>query len=164
MAGWGCLLVLAGWGLEASAQDDAVNFKVPKINERGQVESVMTGDRAQLRPGKPIIIHGMKIEFFEEDGETVKMTVTSPACVYDARKREAASEEAIDIRGEAYQVEGKGYRYFMERDRMEIFNDVRVRFRGKARDPGDDAEQDANQDTEQDPPGEPRDETTEPSS
>lgn len=127
---------MTGLGTAAFAQDDAVNFKVPRINEDGVVESVMTGDRARLRPGEPIAVEGMKILFFRPDGETVQMTVRSPACLYDPRKREAASEETIAIRGEGYRVDGKGYRYWMERERMEIYSDVRVRFRGEIGPPG----------------------------
>jgi hypothetical protein len=92
------------------------------------MESVMTGERAKIRPGKPMEVEGLKILFFEDDGKTVELTVTSPACRYDARGREAESEHPVDIRGETFHVEGVGYTYRMEEEKIEIRDKVRVRF------------------------------------
>jgi hypothetical protein len=131
---WRGWLVMGVAGvLPLSGQDDAVNFKVPRINDKGVMESVMTGERAKIRPGRPMEVEGLRIQFFQDDGETVKLTVTSPGCSYDARSREAESDQAVEIRGDTFRVEGVGYTYRMEKEQMEIRDKVRVRFWGMER-------------------------------
>lgn len=124
----GCLAWIAGGACLLFAQDDAVNFKVPRVNEAGVMESVMTGERAKIVPGKPMRVEILKILFFEDDGETVNLTVTSPACRYDPRERLAVSEHPVEIQGQTFHVQGVGYEYRMEEEKMEIHNKVRVRF------------------------------------
>jgi LPS export ABC transporter protein LptC len=117
------------------AQDDIVNFKVPQVNAQGVIESVMMGERARMQPGKPMDIQELTILFYNDDGKTVSMTVRSPGCRYDAKTREAISEEAVDIQGDGFRVQGVGYTYRMEKEQMEIYNKVRVRLKRSASTP-----------------------------
>ena len=130
-AGWFVAVACGVSGV--AAQDDAVNFTVPQINADGVMESIMTGERAEIRPGKPMDVEGFRILFFEEDGETVKLTVTSPGCRYDPRAREAESDQPVDIQGNQFRVKGVGYTYRMQKEQMEIHSKVKVRFWGRNR-------------------------------
>lgn len=119
------LLVLS----PAGGQTVANSFKVPEIDENGVMKSLFTGEKAIMYPDKPTEVLGLTIEFFEEDGKTVEVKVTSPKCFYDNVEGVATSEETVRISGEDFDVEGKGYRFVKDEQRMQIFSDAKVTFR-----------------------------------
>ncbi len=129
--------------LNASAQDVIQNFKVPDIDDEGRLKSMLMGEKAKIIPGKPMPVEGLKIQFFEPDGETVKLNIVSPGCVYDTRDGVAVSEQPIRIFGNGFLVSGVGYRYEKDQERLEIHSKVRVRFRRKATRPDSQSEQTA---------------------
>lgn len=119
-------------GSTACAQDIIRNFRVPEIDEEGRLKSMLMGESARIIPGKPMPIEGLRIQFFEPDGENVKLNIVSPGCVYDTKEGIATSDESIRIFGNGFLVSGVGYRYEKDRERMKIHSKVRVRFRRKA--------------------------------
>jgi hypothetical protein len=132
--GWRWFALALLTAVPAMAQDDIENFKVPEIDEEGRLKSMFRGDKARIVPGKPMEVEGLTIDFFEPDGKTVKLNIVSPGCFYDSQKGVAVSELPIQIRGEGFRIRGVGYRYERDRERLEIHNKVRVRFRHKAPD------------------------------
>lgn len=112
-----------------SAQTDVSNFRVPDVNDEGVLVSLLTGDKARMYPSKPMWIQNMVIEYYLEDGKTVQMRLTSPECYYNTRTNEASSKEDVFIEGNDFTVEGTGYRFDSNTNRMEILNDVRVVFK-----------------------------------
>ena len=111
------------------AQTDVGNFRVPDVDENGVLKSIMTGENAKMFPDKPMIIEGLVIEFYEKDGETVNIRLTSPGCEYDTRANYATSEKPVKIEGSEFTVEGEGYTFDSNTSRMEIHNKVRVVFK-----------------------------------
>jgi len=116
-------------GLRLAAQTDVGGFRVPEVNEKGVLTSLMTGESARMTPNQPVAIKGLEIKFFEEDGETVSSRITSPACDYDAAAREVKSETPIRITGDGYEITGTGYVFDLETNRLEIHSESRVRFK-----------------------------------
>lgn len=133
-----------------SAQDVIRNFKVPEIDDEGRLKSMLMGAQATIVPGKPMPVEDLRIQFFQPDGKTVKLNIVSPGCVYDPKEGVAVSEQPIRIFGDGFLVSGVGYRYEKDRERMEIHNNVRVRFRRKASSPDEQPEEAAAE-----PPSEP---------
>ncbi|MDF3128067.1 LPS export ABC transporter periplasmic protein LptC [Kiritimatiellaeota bacterium B1221] len=108
------------------AQTDVGKFKVPDIDENGVMVSLMTGESARMYPQKPMEITRLTMEFYEEDGETVKLKITSPFCNYDSRTNSATSEEKVKIEGPQYTITGEGYVFEATYSRLEIQNNVKV--------------------------------------
>ncbi len=120
----------AGWsGARLVAQTVGGGIRIPELNEQGIRTSMLTGARARMFPGKPVQIEGLVIEFFEADGETVRMRLESPGCEYDDRRGKAVSDEQVHITGEGFDIRGKGYEYVARDSRMEIQSEVKVRLR-----------------------------------
>lgn len=113
---------------QLSAQTDVGNFRVPDTDEEGVLKTLLTGEKAKMYPDKPMWIEGLVIEFYEEDGETVRLRLTSPGCHYDTRSSYAESDESVRIVGENFTVEGVGYKFDSNTSRMELLNEVRVVF------------------------------------
>jgi len=127
-----CLLYsgLCLWiGSFLAAQTDVSNFRVPSENEQGVLESVLMGEKARMYPDKPMWIEGLVIEFYQPDGKTVNIRLTSPGCHYDPQTNFAESEKKVKIVGKDYTIEGTGYRFDSNSSRMELQNDVRVVFK-----------------------------------
>jgi lipopolysaccharide export system protein LptC len=124
--------LVAGAGLwlavHVSAQTDVGNFRVPDTDEEGVLKTLLTGEKAKMYPDKPMWIEGLVIEFFEEDGETVHLRLTSPGCHYDTRSNFAESDQPVLIVGDTFTVEGVGYKFDSNTSRMELLNEVRVVF------------------------------------
>ncbi len=125
------VLILACFGGFAWAQADredsvSTGFKIPELDENGVMKSMMTGQKARMSPGKPLEIEGLMIEFYEKDGKTVAMRITSPFCTYDARSGMARSEESVRILGKNFQIRGKGFDYETQAERMELHSNVKV--------------------------------------
>lgn len=112
-----------------AAQQDAPRagrFRVPEVNEDGVLTSMLTGASARMVPGQPLEIEKLAIYFFEEDGETVRMRVSSPTCLYDDRRGIATSEDEVRIEGNQFTIDGRRFIYQANEERMEIFEDVVV--------------------------------------
>jgi hypothetical protein len=122
--GWGGLVLLAPLCL--SAQTQGAGIRVPERDEKGVMTSLLTGEKARLFPGKPVMIEGLVIRFFEADGETVRMKMESPSCEYDDRRGRAISEDSVRISGNGFDIRGKGYVYTARDQRMEINSQVKV--------------------------------------
>lgn len=134
-AGWyqrfGCILLAAFLATSLRAQGSgessaAGGVRIPQINEEGVLTSLLTGRQVRINPGRPFDITDLTIYFFEEDGETVRMRITSPVCTYDANRGRAQSENAVRVEGDQFTVDGIGFEYRVAAQRMEIFSDVKV--------------------------------------
>ncbi|WFB35276.1 LPS export ABC transporter periplasmic protein LptC [Kiritimatiellota bacterium B12222] len=123
---------ILGWVFVAAgllhAQTDVGRFKVPDVDEDGVLKSILTGESAQMFIGKPMAIQGLVVEFFEEDGKTVKMRITSPGCDYNTQTNSAESDKLIHIDGDGFHIEGVGYVFEASRSQMELKSDVKVVF------------------------------------
>lgn len=115
-------------GALAMGQTDVGGFRVPEVNEQGVLTSLMIGESARMYPGKPTDITNLTIRFFEEDGQTVKVEITSPGCAYDTRRNVATSDKSVLIVGDTYTIEGVGYVYDSPKSQMELMSDVKVTF------------------------------------
>ncbi len=104
-------------------------FRVPEIDENGVMTSMLTGQSARMVVGKPLEIQELAIFFYAEDGETVRMKITSPTCLYDDRRGIATSEDEVTIEGDQFTIEGKRFEYRANDQRLEIFEDVHVTLR-----------------------------------
>lgn len=104
----------------------AGRFRVPEVNEDGVLTSMLTGESARMVPGRPLEIEKLAIYFYEADGETVRMRVSSPTCLYDDRRGIATSEDEVRIEGTQFTIDGKRFAYHANDERMEIFEDVVV--------------------------------------
>ncbi|MCC5847238.1 MAG: LPS export ABC transporter periplasmic protein LptC [Verrucomicrobia bacterium] len=104
-------------------------FRVPEIDENGVMTSMLTGQSARMVVGKPLEIQELAILFYAEDGETVRMKITSPTCLYDDRRGIATSEDEVKIEGDQFTIEGKRFEYRANAQRLEIFEDVTVELR-----------------------------------
>lgn len=112
--------------LFAEAPHVGGRFRVPEINADGVMTSLFTGESARMIPGRPVEITGMRIFFFEPDGETVRMEIRSPISFYDERSGNATSDEEVIIEGPQFTVTGKKFNYNASAQRLEIFQDARV--------------------------------------
>jgi len=116
-------------GMVVNAQTDVGRFKVPDIDADGVLKSLMTGESAKMFVGKPMEIQKLRIEFYEPDGETVHIEVTSPYCTYDSRSNTAVSDAEIFIMGDNFNIKGVGYVFEAGRSQMEIRSEVKVTFK-----------------------------------
>lgn len=111
---------------ESGESSAAGGVRIPQINELGMLTSLLTGRKVRMVPGKPFDITDLTIFFYEEDGENVRMKITSPACTYDAVRGRADSEGAVRVEGDQFTVDGVGFEYRVASQRIEIFQDVTV--------------------------------------
>ncbi len=118
--------VLLFGAVRLGAQTDIGKFKVPDIDENGVMVSLMTGESAKMYPTKPMEITNLTMDFFEEDGKTVKLKITSPFCNYDSKTNSATSENKVKIEGPQYTITGEGYVFEASYSRLEIQKDVKV--------------------------------------
>lgn len=123
---WGGILCLT---LSLFAQTDVGNFRVPSVSKEGVLESVLTGEKARMYPDKPMWIEGLVIRFYEPDGETVRIRLSSPGCHYDAQNNFAESDKSVKIEGNDFTIDGVGYKFDSNTSRMEILTETRVVFR-----------------------------------
>lgn len=113
-------------GALSVAQTDVGGFRVPDVNDQGVLTSLLIGESARVYPGKPTDITRLTVKFFAEDGKTVKMKITSPACAYDSRSNVATSDESVLIEGDTFTIVGVGYVYDSGKSQMELMSDVKV--------------------------------------
>jgi hypothetical protein len=124
--------IFAQAGNHAWGQDDIVNFKVPDMDDQGKLTSMLRGEKARIVPGRPMEVEGLHITFYEDDGKTESVNVKSPSCVYDTRKGVATSDDKINIVGKTFTVDGKGFEYQKGRERITIYNNVKVKLWNQA--------------------------------
>ncbi len=124
----GLLLVggLPAWSQDSDPGEVAGGVRVPEINDKGVMTSLLTGREVRFRPRKPMEITGLEIFHYEADGVTVQMRAVSPGCFYDSIKGKAYSDEAIRIEGNGFVITGVRYEYVASEQSMEIFEDVKV--------------------------------------
>lgn len=115
-------------GVVAMGQTDVGGFRLPEVNDQGVLTSLMIGESARMYPDKPMEITNLTIRFFEEDGKTVKVEITSPDCAYDSRRSVATSDKSVLIVGHTFTIEGVGYVYDSNESQMELMSDVKVTF------------------------------------
>lgn len=108
------------------AQTDVGKFKVPDIDKNGVMVSLMTGESARMYPDKPMEITNLAMEFYEEDGETVKLKITSPFCNYDSKTNSATSKNIVKIEAPKFTITGEGYVFEATYSRLEIEKNVKV--------------------------------------
>jgi len=104
----------------------AGGVRVPQINDQGVLTSLLTGEQVRITPGKPLDITKLTIRFFAEDGETERMKITAPTCLYDASRGRANSDDTVRVEAEQFTIDGKGFEYRVAAQRMEIFSEVKV--------------------------------------
>jgi hypothetical protein len=109
-------------------QTDVESFRVPDVNEQGVLKAILIGESARMYPDKPMDIINLTVNFFEEDGKTIKVEITSPGCAYDTRRNVATSEESVLIEGDTFRIEGVGYIYNSPKNQMELLSEVVVTF------------------------------------
>ncbi|MEX2606673.1 MAG: LPS export ABC transporter periplasmic protein LptC [Kiritimatiellia bacterium] len=115
-------------GLVATGQTDVGGFRVPEVNGQGVLTSLMIGESARMYPDKPMDITNLTVRFFEEDGQTVNVEITSPGCAYDTRRNVATSDQSVLIVGNTFTIEGVGYVYESNKSQMKLMSDVKVTF------------------------------------
>lgn len=124
------LVVLAAAIHPAVAQQKVKNFRVKDYTDDGKLKSELLGKEAVFFPGRPANITGLQIRFFDKD-EKVNMTITSPQCLYRQEKpAKATSDKEVKIVGEQFIVEGKGFVYEHEGQRLEIHAKAKVTLKG----------------------------------
>lgn len=122
-------------GVRAGESAAAGGVRVPQINDQGVRTSMLTGRQVRMHPGRPMEITDLMVYFFEEDGETVRMRIQSPFCIFDSARGRATSEEAIRVEAERFTIDGRGFEYRVAAQRIEIFSDVKVVLRNLGGDP-----------------------------
>jgi hypothetical protein len=125
----GVLMAGVWLGAPLRAQTDVGRFRVPDVDENGVMKSLLTGESARMFPDQPMQIIQLEILFYQEDGETVKVRITSPGCDYDPRARSAQSKETVRIVGDTFEITGADYVFEAGKNRMQINRDAKVRIR-----------------------------------
>lgn len=114
-----------------SAQDGQLGqFRVPEYDEDGVRKSTLTGESASIRPDGNVDIDNFRLEFYESDGNTLRMAVTAPACTYNRSSRVAKSDSAVRIQGDKMVVTGKDFAWDGPREQFKIFKDAKVVLKG----------------------------------
>ena len=123
-------LLMAASVLPAAESDVEViqGFTVPDYDREGRLKSELTGDRAEILPDHRVRVINLTIKFYSK-GE-VTMTVNSPECVYDRRRKVVESEAPVRISLKNMVVTGRGFRWSQGRERLEIFHSSRVVLKG----------------------------------
>jgi hypothetical protein len=105
-------------------------FRVPEYDENGVKKSNLTGETAVVRPDGNVDIRNFRMEFFEPDGVTLRMTVTAPICNYSQALRVAKSDTAVRIEGAKMVVTGEDFAWDGERELFKIFKNTKVVLKG----------------------------------
>lgn len=127
----GCLVLslflLVVFRVPVFAQRDtkANDFRVPELDEQGNLKSMMIGKEARISPGKPMEITGLTVEFYEENKE-VNMRIESPKCTYNDRTGLATSDDEVHIEGQGFTIDGKGFEYMIKEERLHILSNTKV--------------------------------------
>ena len=128
-----CFLLCTGMLIVASAAQEGVElggFRLPDYDANGVKKSELIGKSAILKQGGKVDIQDFKIDFYEADGETVKMTVTAPQCTYVRHGRIAKSPSSVRIEGGNMVVTGKDFAWDGKRELFKIFSNSKVVFKG----------------------------------
>jgi hypothetical protein len=125
VAGTAVVFAVAGY---VWAQELGV-FRVPEYTDDGVKKSEITGKSAKWNSGIANI-KDFKIEFYEADGETIKMSVKAPQCTYNQRGRIAKSSDAVRIENPTMVVTGEDFAWDGERELFKIFKNAKVVIRG----------------------------------
>ena len=100
-------------------------FKVPELDEQGNLKSMLMGEEFRMVPGQPAEITGLTVEFYDTN-EEIRMKITSPFCTYDDRKGVATSDKEVHIEGQSFTVDGTGFDYHAREERLNIHKDAKV--------------------------------------
>jgi hypothetical protein len=137
------LLALAGAVYAQVAPNTALpqdamarGFRAPNYDDTtGLMTSQIFGDMARSQPNGNVEIEGLRIEFYGYTGgeREIEMTVTSPSCVYHARRGQIMSDDAIRIARDEFVVTGDGYIFNDKEQRLEILSNSKVVLQGAAK-------------------------------
>lgn len=120
------MLFAGAFVLGAGAQQgmEVSDFRVPEYDDQGKMTSQIFGERAEIMGESIVKITSLRIELYED--EKVVMTVRSPLCFYDQKKRTATSDEKVFADGERVKVRGRGFFVNAGEKTVRVLNDSEV--------------------------------------
>jgi hypothetical protein len=130
---WTLRLILGGgaaalWTVSGSGQTGSAgigDFRVPRYDENGVLESVLSGKFAKPLPDGTIDISELRVDFYR-DGTNVETTVTAPRCIYDQRRRLARSDSSVRVDAGQMKVTGEDFVCDVRNERFQIRKKARV--------------------------------------
>ena len=118
------VLLLAGWGAALFAQlpdmREIENFRVPDFDANGVMKSEIFGERAKPLTNDMIRITGLRIVMYKN--KAVDVVLTSAHCTEDRKTRNAFSNDEVKIERGKEVINGTGFRWESEKQRIEILN------------------------------------------
>ena len=124
------MLIVAGSLVVTLQGQELGDFRVPEYTDDGVKKSEITGNSAKIKAGGIVDIKDFKIEFYEADGETIKMAVKAPQCTYNQRGRIAKSPDNVRIENPKMVVTGEDFVWDGEREIFKIFKNAKVVIKG----------------------------------
>lgn len=132
----GCLLgaccLEVGTPRPASAQPSlmgtASNFTMSEYYDaphETQMKSLISGTEAEPRADGRLLVKGLRLETFRENGD-LEMQIKAPQCIYDRARRLATSPDRLTVRsGDGrFVVEGVGFLWRQDASTLMISNRV----------------------------------------
>ncbi len=124
-----CLLLAAtAWAQKAPQKTPGPqiirDFRVPEFDENGVKKSEVVGEEAEILEEGRVKITGLRIVLFREG--QVEATILADQCTFDRKEKLAFSNSEVSIERGGMKVTGRGFRYAVDGQRIEILNDSRV--------------------------------------
>jgi lipopolysaccharide export system protein LptC len=114
------------------AQQDGMTLQGFKTRERktdGSMAWELSGQEAYVK-GATIYVTAARLLLYGED-ESAPTVVTSPHCEFNQDTRIVHSNDHIEVEGNSFTIEGRGYDFIAATRRLTIHNEVCMVLQGK---------------------------------
>lgn len=98
----------------------AEGIRVPDYDEQGRMKSEVYGDVARELPDGNIELFNLRLFLYKEGA--LDGTAETPRCIYNRKERMLFSNADITMQQGNMLVSGTGFRWFSDREYMEILN------------------------------------------
>ncbi len=104
------------------------NFELPNFDENSGIkEWELFGDKATYISDEHIDIDNMKLNLFEgKETPVLKAVMTSPNAQVNAPKKAVTSLDKIFVKGDAFDLSGKKWKWDGDKKFIEIFSNVKI--------------------------------------